>query len=113
MSKEFELTQEQEDAVLERLIEEFERGGEAIAEAGEGLADEASQRVYREYLEALGLLARENEPVTPSPELEGRLLAAIKSEVRGEGATPGSVDIYAWLASLARLPQSEWMTDKG
>ncbi len=64
------MTQEQEDALLERLLNELERDGEGLAQAREGFADEASQRIYREYLETLGLLAYENEPVTPSPELE-------------------------------------------
>ncbi len=97
MSKEFELTQEQEDALLERLLEELEQDGEGFAQDGEGFADEASQRVYREYLETLGLLVYENEPVTPSPELEKRLLAALKDEGRVGSApsAPGSVADFA------------------
>ncbi|MGB6849512.1 MAG: hypothetical protein WBG05_15055, partial [Thermoanaerobaculia bacterium] len=63
MSREFETTKEQEDAIIDRLLEALSRSDGVPERLLEEIADENERRVCREYLEIMGLLAYENEPI--------------------------------------------------
>jgi hypothetical protein len=78
VSQEFDSTRERDDAIVDRLLEALSRSEDAPERLLDELTDEDERRVCREYLETIGLLAYESEPMPLAPEVKERLMAALE-----------------------------------
>ena len=79
MSQEIDTTRERDEAILDRLLEALSRSEGVPERLLDELTDEDERRVCREYLETMGLLAYENEPIPLAPEVKQRLMGALGS----------------------------------
>lgn len=93
-------TEERHDAIIDRLLEALSRSEDAPERLLDELNDEEERRVCREYLETLGLLAYEAEPMPLAPEVKERLMASL-------GSTGKAAPSEAEQATVAPFPSSE------
>jgi hypothetical protein len=78
VSQEIDTTRERDEAILDRLLEALSRSEDAPERLLDELTDEDERRVCREYLETVGLLAYDNEPMPLAPEVKERLMGALE-----------------------------------
>jgi hypothetical protein len=78
VSQEFDPTKERDAAILDRLLEALNRSAGEPERLLDELTDEDERRVCREYLETIGLLAYEAEPMSLAPEVKERLMGALE-----------------------------------
>ena len=100
MSQEIDPTRERDEAIIDRLLEALSRTEGAPERLLDELTDEEERRVCREYLETIGLLAYETEPMPLGPEVKERLMAALGS---AQKASPTAAE----RATVASFPSSE------
>jgi len=79
VSQEIDTTRERDEAILDRLLEALSRSEGVPERLLDELTDEDEPRVCREYLETMGLLAYDNEPMPLAPEVEQRLMGSLGS----------------------------------
>lgn len=102
MSREFETSEGRDEELVDRLLEALSRADGVPDQLLNGLGDEAERRACREYLEILGLLAYDNEPMPLSPEVKERVMGALepkRPEGRGEA---GRTTVASFPASPRR-----------
>jgi hypothetical protein len=100
VNQEFDTTRERDDAIIDRLLEALSRSEGVPERLLDELTDEDERRVCREYLETMGLLAYDNEPMPLAPAVKQRMMGAL-------GSTRREVPSAAERATVASFPSIE------
>jgi hypothetical protein len=107
VSQRFETTKEQEDAIIDRLLGALSRSDGAPELLSEELADEKERWVCREYLEVIGLLAYDNEPMAPRAEVKERLMRALGAPRHEESRGVEQATVASFPSARRRSPGAE------